>query len=312
MAWNVCLAVDNEAIQHLFSRTFDNREDISLRFCDTAEETIREVEQNPPHLLIISINLPDKDGYELCGELKDKGVSFPILLIEDIFEDIDLDRCLEVRTDGFIAKPFEEDLIAEKVDEVLGAETQEEAPAPEPKPAPEAAEEPIGEEVGEETEEAAPGVAYEEEESPVTELAGTDEEEGIVELTDVIMQGEEEPTLEEVFIEEGEEEEEVPPAIATALEESASELAKMEAMEEGAPTPEPTPEPEPVQEEEEVLPAAAVAMPSAAPGLEKEEIEAIIGEVVERKVEETLREKLPGILKESLAHLFSELSGSLK
>ena len=307
MAWNVCLAADNEAIQHLFSRTFDNREDISLRFCDSAEETIQEVEKNPPHLLIISINLPGKDGYDLCGELKDKGVSFPILLIEDIFEDIDLDRCLEVRTDGFIAKPFEEELIAEKVDEVLRAEGQEEMLASEPKSAPE--EEPIGEEVGEEAEEAAPGMAYEEE-SSVTELAGSDEEEGIIELTDVIMQGKEEPTLEEVFIEE--EEEEVPPAIATALEESASELARMEAMEEKAPAPEQTPQPEAVKEEEETLPTAATVAPSAALGLGKEEIEAIIAEAVERKVEDTLREKLPEILKESLANLFSELSLSLK
>ena len=301
MTWNVCLAADNEAIQHLFSRTFDNREDISLKFCESAEETLREVEGNPPHLLIVSINLPDKDGYDLCGELKDKGASFPILLIEDIFEDIDLDRCLEVQTDGFIAKPFEEDLIAEKVDEVLQSELKEKGPEPET----EGAEE-IGEAVGEEAEEAAPGLAYGEEESPITELAASDEEEGIVELTDLIMKGEEEPTLEEVFIEEEEEEEEVPPAIATALEESASELAKMEAMEEAAP------ESEPITEKKEIVPEVTPVAPVAVSGLDRKEMEKVISEIVGRKIEETLRENLPGILKESLANLFSELSGSLK
>jgi uncharacterized protein (DUF342 family) len=116
MGWNVVLATDNEAIQHLFRKTFELRRDIHLTFCQTAAQTSDEVIKSPPHLLAISVNLPDKEGYELCRELKEQGdIQFPILLIEDIFEDIDLEKCVEVHTDGFIAKPFEEDLIAEKI-----------------------------------------------------------------------------------------------------------------------------------------------------------------------------------------------------
>ncbi len=311
MAWNVYLAADNEAIQHLFSRTFDKRTDLTLKFCETAEETIREVEENPPHLLIISINLPDKDGYDLCGELKERGVTFPVLLIEDIFEDIDLDRCLEVQTDGFIAKPFEEDLIAEKVDEVLSAgkvESEAQAePAAETKPELEAAEKPeekedIVVEAEEETEEAAASaLSYEEEEIPASELTASDEEEGVVELTDLIMEGKTEKTVEEVFVEE----EEVPPAVTSALEESAQELAKMEAMES-------SPEAEEPKEEGRPVEGPAATPPTSLLSMDRETMERILSDIVTREVEETLREKLPGILRESLSKLFSDLSESLK
>lgn len=283
MAWNVCLAADNEAIQHLFSKTFEGRGDISVKFCESAEETLREIEESPPHLLIVSINLPDKDGYDLCGELKEKGATFPVLLIEDIFEDIDLERCLEVQTDGFIAKPFEEDLIAEKVDEVLrfregkvGESMAGEAP----------------EELMEKAEET------EEEEMPVSEMAASDEEEDIVELTDLVMEEEAAESLEEIPLEE----EEIPPSITSALEESVSELEKMEAMEEPS---------IPSIEKEETLETPAAVEPPV-PEMDRKEIEEMVAEVVERVVEKTLEEKLPSILKESLARLLSEFSESLK
>lgn len=291
MAWNVCLAADNEAIQHLFSKTFEGRGDISLKFCESAEETLREIEENPPHLLIVSINLPDKDGYDLCGELKEKGVAFPVLLIEDIFEDIDLDRCLEVQTDGFIAKPFEEDLVAEKVDEVLRAEEA----APSEKLAPEESERLVEEKEEEET----PQRLLEEEEVSVSEMVASDEEEDIVELTDLVMEEEATESLEEVPLEE---EEEIPPSIALALEESVSELEKMEAME--GPS-------IPSIEEEEIREAPAAVEPPM-PEMDRKEIEEMVAEIVGRMVEKTLEERLPGILKENLARLLSEFSESLK
>jgi len=90
MGWNVVLATDNEAIQHLFSETFEAKTDVQLAFCQTAEEVTEEILKSSPDLLIISVSLPDREGYDLCKELKEqRHVQFPVLLIEDIFEDID-------------------------------------------------------------------------------------------------------------------------------------------------------------------------------------------------------------------------------
>ncbi len=284
MAWNICLVSDNEAIQHLFTRTFVERSDISLKFCATAEEAMREASRDSIHLMIASVTLPDKDGYDLCQELKEEvKVDFPVLLIEDIFEDIDLDRCLEVQTDGFIAKPFEEALIAEKVDEVLQTIEKE---------TPQKVEE---EELKEMT-------SLPEEEVPVSAmLSAEEEEEGIMELTELVEDEETAPALEEAPAEK----EEVPPSIAAALEESVSEMEKMEAMEAETPDEEGMEEVSP----EEPLPEEAEPV---TPAMSREEIEKMVTETVEQVVQKSLEEKLPGILRESLAKMFAELSGTLK
>jgi len=290
MAWNVCLSTDNEAIQHLFAKTFENRKDISLKFCDSAEETFKEIEETLPSLLIASINLPDEDGYSLCKDLKDRGEKFPVLLIEDIFEDIDLDRCLEVQTDGFIAKPFEEDLIAEKVDELLHSMKPETAPEMETEE--EKAEE---EEVGKIS-----PFPEEEEEVSSSMMAASDEEEGVMELTELIPEEETASSFESEAIKE----EEVPPYITTALEESVGELEKMEGME--------IP-PASEEAEKEILETPSVAEAArVAPQIDREEIEKMVAEIVDQTILKSIEEKLPGMLKESLARILSDFSDSLK
>ena len=121
MTWSVWLVTDNEAIRHLFVKTFEKRKDLDFKAWATVEEAREALKSFLPHVLILSINLPDGDGYNLCRALKEEGATFPILLIEDIFEDIDPDHCLKVGADGFISKPFEGDLIEEKVNEILNS-----------------------------------------------------------------------------------------------------------------------------------------------------------------------------------------------
>lgn len=297
MGWNVVLATDNEAIQHLFTETFEARTDVQLSFCQTAEQTSEEILKSPPNLLIISASLPDKEGYDLCKELKEQGhVPFPILMIEDIFEDIDLERCVEAQTDGFIAKPFESDLIIEKIDEVLNTiETSETAETAETPETPEGAETPLQEAESEDSQPAT-------EPSMMTALPSEEDSNGILELTDLISEDESVSAFEET----ADFEEEVPPSIASALEESVSELEKMEAME--APEEAVTAE----ASATEMTPEVSVSeMQPMAEGIGRDEIEKIVREVVEDTVSKALKEKLPQYLSENLSKLFADFSQSL-
>ncbi len=301
MAREICIATENEALQHLFIRTFDGKRDVSLRFCESAKDALEKVIESPPHLLIICMNLPDRDGYELCRELKERDVPFPILLMEDIFEDIDPARCNEVQADGFITKPFNEDLIAEKVNEVLrkekavaenvegNRETKQKfsETSPSTSSSEEASSQVVAESEKGETAERAP------------EKAKGEDEEELIELTDLIKEEEIEapsPT-EELPLEEAVEEPEVPPLITSVLEESASELEKMEEME--AP---------PLVEDEIPLPPPTPPPPE----IDQEEMSKLIADIVGRVVDKKLEERLPEILKKSLARLLMEISEALK
>jgi DNA-binding response OmpR family regulator len=284
MGWNVVLATDNEAIQHLFSETFEAKTDVQLAFCQTAEEVTEEILKSSPDLLIISVSLPDREGYDLCKELKEqRHVQFPVLLIEDIFEDIDLERCVEVRTDGFIAKPFEEALIIEKVDEVLNAiGTSKGETAPQVSEMPETLIEEVESDLSRPEADA----------SMMTVLPSEEENNGILELTDLISEDESASAFQKTagF------EEEVPPSIASALEESVSELEKMEAME--------APASEMVSKK-----SISETRPLAESG-SRAEVEEIVREVVGDIVAKTLEEKLPQYLSASLSKLFAGFSQS--
>jgi len=122
-----------------------------------------------------------------------------------------------------------------------------------------------------------------------------------MELTELIPEEETATSFESEAIKE---EEEVPPYIAAALEESVDELEKMDGM--GIP-------PASEEAEKEILETPSVEEAArVAPQIDREEIEKMIAEIVDQKILKSIEEKLPGMLRENLALILSDLSDSLK
>ncbi|HFI0066948.1 TPA: response regulator transcription factor [Streptococcus suis] len=57
-------------------------------------------------LLILDVMLPNKTGYDLCRDLRDK-VDFPILMVTSKQETMDVVRGLGLGADDYISKPFD-------------------------------------------------------------------------------------------------------------------------------------------------------------------------------------------------------------
>ena len=62
---------------------------------------------NPYDIFILDVNLPKKDGFEVCAELRSSGVSKPILMLtaRDAVED--RVAGLDTGADDYLVKPFE-------------------------------------------------------------------------------------------------------------------------------------------------------------------------------------------------------------
>jgi DNA-binding response OmpR family regulator len=56
--------------------------------------------------IILDIGLPDGDGRDLCRELRDSGVSCPIILLTAAESDADTVRGLEAGANDYVTKPF--------------------------------------------------------------------------------------------------------------------------------------------------------------------------------------------------------------
>lgn len=75
-------------------RTFQNGEDV-----------LRILDEDPPHLWILDIMLPDVDGYEILRRIRQKS-DVPIIFISARDQDIDKIIGLELGSDDYLAKPF--------------------------------------------------------------------------------------------------------------------------------------------------------------------------------------------------------------
>lgn len=57
-------------------------------------------------LIVLDVNLPEKDGIEICRDLRAKNVSVPILMLTARSEEIDKIIGLETGADDYLTKPF--------------------------------------------------------------------------------------------------------------------------------------------------------------------------------------------------------------
>ena len=67
---------------------------------------ITMVHREKPDLILLDIMLPEKNGYEICRELREEGDNTPIIMITAKTEETDKVMGLEYGADDYITKPF--------------------------------------------------------------------------------------------------------------------------------------------------------------------------------------------------------------
>jgi DNA-binding response OmpR family regulator len=72
----------------------------------TGGRALEVVEQEAPDLVILDVNLPGTDGFELCRRLRAAGHSMPILMLTVRGDEDDVVRGLELGADDYLTKPF--------------------------------------------------------------------------------------------------------------------------------------------------------------------------------------------------------------
>ena len=82
-----------------------------------------------PDLILLDINMPHMDGYEVCRRLKaeEKLKSVPVIFISGLNEPLDKVRAFQVGGVDYITKPFEVEEVAARVETHLNLRRQQEA-----------------------------------------------------------------------------------------------------------------------------------------------------------------------------------------
>ena len=141
MSKKILLADDSITIQKVIGITFAN-EDYELTVVDNGADAVAKAAEIRPDLVLADVIMPEKDGYEVCKEIKANPAlaGVPVILLTGTFEPFDEAKSKEAGADDFITKPFESQTLIDKVKEQLAKVSAAPATAPTPPPlAPEAA-----------------------------------------------------------------------------------------------------------------------------------------------------------------------------
>ena len=91
----------------------------------TGTEGIEAFEAQHPDLVIVDVQLPRKNGFEVCFEVKrtEAGRRTPVLLMSAVYTDKEHARrySTELHADGYLVKPFAMHGLLRQVQELIGS-----------------------------------------------------------------------------------------------------------------------------------------------------------------------------------------------
>ena len=136
MPHKLLLADDSVTIQRVIELTFAD-EDVQVIAVGDGKQAINRAQQDPPDIILADVGMPERDGYEVATFIKQSPElkHIPVLLLTGAFEPIDEGRARAAGCDGVLVKPFEPQLVINRVKDLISARRSPE-PQPHDVPAP--------------------------------------------------------------------------------------------------------------------------------------------------------------------------------
>lgn len=84
---------------------------------------LRLAHENHPEIILIDIQLPDMDGYEICSKLRHNGLpkNTTIIAVTSYAMGGDKEKSLEAGADGYIEKPINPDTFIKQMEGIYRA-----------------------------------------------------------------------------------------------------------------------------------------------------------------------------------------------
>jgi CheY-like chemotaxis protein len=120
MPHKLLLADDSVTIQRVIELTFAD-EDIQVIAVGDGQQAIDRIDSEHPDVVLADIGMPERDGYEVAAHVKGnpQTAHIPVVLLTGAFEPIDEARARAVGCDGVLVKPFEPQMVINRVKDLL-------------------------------------------------------------------------------------------------------------------------------------------------------------------------------------------------
>jgi CheY-like chemotaxis protein len=120
MTHKLLLADDSITIQRVIELTFAE-EDVNVLSVGDGKHAIDRIQTERPDIVLADVGMPEQDGYEVAAFVKGNPqlAHIPVLLLTGAFEPIDENRARTVGCDGVLVKPFEPQMVINRVKDLL-------------------------------------------------------------------------------------------------------------------------------------------------------------------------------------------------
>ncbi|MEP6919424.1 MAG: response regulator, partial [Acidobacteriota bacterium] len=120
MPHKLLLADDSVTIQRVIELTFAD-EDVLVTAVGDGQKAIASIQADRPDIVLADVGMPERDGYEVAAYIKGNVelAHIPVLLLTGAFEPIDEARARAVSCDGVLVKPFEPQMVINRVKDLL-------------------------------------------------------------------------------------------------------------------------------------------------------------------------------------------------
>lgn len=117
----VLLADDDPGLRRLIGTTLGT-EDFDLLQANDGEQALQIARQQHPELVLLDVNMPKLDGFEVCRHLKSEPATsgIKVVMLTARSEEVDRARGREAGADEYFTKPFSPVQLLNKVYALLG------------------------------------------------------------------------------------------------------------------------------------------------------------------------------------------------
>jgi DNA-binding response OmpR family regulator len=112
------LIVEDEVNIATPTKTYLERDGFEVTHVLSGEDGLRVMEDDPPNLVLLDLNLPGIDGLEVCRRIRATS-QVPIIMLTARDDDIDKIVGLEVGADDYVTKPFNARELVARVKAIL-------------------------------------------------------------------------------------------------------------------------------------------------------------------------------------------------
>lgn len=113
MPHKILVVDDDNALREMVGIVLES-EGFEVSFHDAGTGAIEAFKSQNPHLVLLDVMLPGKDGIEVCNEIREVSGT-PIIMLTAKTESEDVVRGLEAGADDYVVKPFDPTVLLARI-----------------------------------------------------------------------------------------------------------------------------------------------------------------------------------------------------